>query len=110
MLAINMQALPNTLSFLMASGGVVLDRSSIKIDDQGYVDIRTGERYQRVIADDIEYGEVLGQGNGGKVLAGVHKATRIPVAIKVINLFDKDKRHQFYNEFEMLNDSLPQFV
>lgn len=37
-----------------ASGGVVLDRSSIKIDDQGYVDIRTGERYQRVIADDIE--------------------------------------------------------
>ena len=76
----------------------------------------------------------------------MHKATRIPVAIKVssawlsllylitkistlffgiffdkllifvlnfhkvINLFDKDKRHQFYNEFEMLNDSLPQFV
>jgi len=93
MLAINMTDMPNTLSFLMASGGVVLDRSSVKIDDQGYVDIKTGERYQRVVADDIDFGEVIGHGNGGKVLVGMHKATRIPVAIKVINLFDKDKRH-----------------
>ena len=29
---------------------------------------------------------------------------------KVINLYDKDKRHQFYNEFEMLHDTFPSFV
>ena len=93
-----------------ASGGVRLDRRGIQIDSQGYIDTRTGERYQRVMAEDIQYGEVLGQGNGGKVVAGIHKATGIPVAIKIINLYDKDKRHQFYNEFEMLNETLPQFV
>lgn len=36
-----------------------------------------------------QYGEVLGQGNGGKVLAGVHKATRIPVAIKVSSAYHR---------------------
>ena len=67
----------------MASGGVILDRRRIKIDAQGYVDTQTGERHQRIIAEDIQFGEVLGQGNGGKVVAGMHKATGIPVAVKV---------------------------
>jgi hypothetical protein len=34
------------------------------------------------------------------VKAGIHKPTGIPVAIKIINVLDKEKRHQFYNEFE----------
>mmetsp|Transcript_10651 Transcript_10651/g.14349 ORF Transcript_10651/g.14349 Transcript_10651/m.14349 type:complete len:94 (+) Transcript_10651:407-688(+) len=93
MLNINLKQLPDTLSFLLASGGVTLDRNCIKIDSQGYVDTNTGERYQRVVADDITYGEMLGQGNGGKVVAGLHKASGIRVAVKVINLYDKDKRH-----------------
>ena len=70
--------------------------------------------------DALQYGDVLGKGNGGMVRAGVHKVSNIPVAIKVktwilfssgnqilqiVNLFDKDKRHQFYNEFDMISMS-----
>jgi hypothetical protein len=40
------------------------------------------------LKSDLEYGEVLGRGNGGMVRAGFHKATKIPVAIKVsLDLF-----------------------
>lgn len=62
---------------------MILDRRDIKIDKNGYVNTKTGERFERIIAEDIQYGEVLGQGNGGKVVAGLHKASGIPVAIKV---------------------------
>lgn len=45
MLNINLCNLPSTLSFILATGGVQLNRSQIKIDSQGYVDKITGERY-----------------------------------------------------------------
>ena len=38
------------------------------------------------ITINVQFGEVLGQGNGGKVVAAVHKATGIPVAVKVSEL------------------------
>ena len=44
------------------------------------------------------------------VRAGRHKASGVPVAIKIINLFDKDKRHQFYNEFDMIQSFCPVLV
>ena len=44
------------------------------------------------------------------VRAGLHKASGCPVAIKIINLFDKDKRHQFYNEFDMIQSFCPVLV
>jgi len=37
----------------------------------------------------FQFGELLGQGNGGKVVAGVHKASGTPLAIKV--------KHNHYN-------------
>ena len=42
-----------TLNMRRGSGGVFLERSSIKIDSKGYIDKNTGERYQRVVAEDI---------------------------------------------------------
>lgn len=30
--------------------------------------------------------------------------------MQIINLFDKEKRHQFYNEFDMIANSFPLFV
>ena len=74
----------------------MLDKRSIKLDNEGYVDMTTGVRYQQILKTDLEvskpidcitqlpqYGDVLGKGNGGMVRAGVHKVSGIPVAIKV---------------------------
>jgi hypothetical protein len=55
----------------------------VRIDGQGSVNLETGERYQQVQKSEIEYGEVLGRGNGGMVRAGYHKLTNLPIAIKV---------------------------
>lgn len=43
--------------------------------------------------DDLEYGEVLGNGASGYVYAAVIKSTGRKVALKSINVFDKGKRH-----------------
>ena len=60
-----------------------MGKKNIKIDNQGSVDMQTGQRYQQIRKEDIVYGEVLGRGNGGTVRAGMHKASGIAVAIKV---------------------------
>lgn len=60
-----------------------MTKKNIKIDNQGSVDLQTGQRYQQILKQDLVYGEVLGRGNGGVVRAGIHKASGIPVAIKV---------------------------
>jgi serine/threonine protein kinase len=43
--------------------------------------------------DDLEYGEVLGNGASGYVYAAIHKPTKRRVALKSINVLDKHKRH-----------------
>ena len=48
--------------------------------------------------DDIDYLEELGSGNCGVVKKAIHKGTKMPLAIKIINVYDKGKMHQLYNE------------
>ena len=51
-----------------------------------------------IFPNDIAYGELLGSGNGGIVKKAIHKQTGMPLAVKIINVYDKGKRHQLYNE------------
>ncbi len=60
-----------------------MTKKNIKIDEKGSVDMQTGQRYQQLLKNDLEYGEVLGRGNGGMVRRGLHKASGIPIAVKV---------------------------
>ena len=43
--------------------------------------------------EDIHYLEDIGQGNGGVVKKAIHKASGTPLAVKIINVYDKGKRH-----------------
>lgn len=72
---------------------MVFNKKGTKIDKEGYQNLLTGERNQHILKTDIEYGEILGEGNGGLVRAGTLRVSGIPVAIKIINLFEKEKRH-----------------
>jgi hypothetical protein len=52
-----------------------MKKKNIKIDTKGSVDLATGERYNNLLKEDIQYGEVLGRGNGGMVCRGLHTAS-----------------------------------
>jgi len=57
--------------------------------------------------EDLHYLEEIGSGNGGVVKKAIHKGTGMLLAIKIINVYDKGKRHQLYNELKanMILDS-----
>ena len=46
-----------------------------------------------ILPGDVEYFHELGSGNGGVVRYAQHKSTGMPLAIKIINVYDKSKRH-----------------
>ena len=63
------------------------------VDNNGLTDYQTGERVNLISPKDVTYEEDLGFGNGGVVKKAIHTATGTPLAIKIINVYDKSKRH-----------------
>ena len=55
-----------------------------------------------ILPQDVDYKEEIGSGNGGVVKKAVHKSTGMHLAIKIINVYDKGKRHQLYNELKTI--------
>ena len=46
---------PNLIGFsLRTAGGVVLDKRKVKLDNEGYVDMESGARYQQILKTDLE--------------------------------------------------------
>jgi len=43
--------------------------------------------------EDLEYGDVLGNGASGYVYLATYKPTGLQMALKSINVFDQGKRH-----------------
>jgi len=56
-----------------------------------------------LMEEDLELGEILGNGASGYVYAAIHKPTGRKVALKRINVFDKGKRHQLINDLRSLS-------
>ena len=68
--------------------------------------LKTGETIVgNMMKQDLEYGEVLGNGASGYVYAAVHKPTGKKVALKSINALDKHKRHQLVNDLRSLSNN-----
>ena len=72
------------------------------VDSQGVTDNETGERNNMITPKDVMYLEEIGSGNGGVVKKAVHKQSGLLLAIKIINVYDKGKRHQLYNELKTI--------
>jgi hypothetical protein len=49
-------------------------------------------------ASDLVMGELLGRGTAGTVMKGVHLPSGRDVAVKSINIYDKEKRQQLKND------------
>lgn len=52
--------------------------------------------------EDLDIGEIIGRGSSSVVLKTKHIPTNIPIALKVINLFDHSKRKQLVTEIATL--------
>lgn len=87
--------------------GVVFYKADIRLDSKGNITkISSGDRMElplsAVESKDIEVGGHLGDGTAARVNEGIYKPTNYPVAIKTVNIMDKEKRSQLLNDLKML--------
>ena len=59
-------------------------------------------RSYNVSQEDVQMKEVLGKGSAGTVYRANYKKTGAEVAVKVVNIFEKDKRKQLVNDLKAL--------
>ena len=60
----------------------------------GLLDPVTGQVWGNINPAEITIKGTLGAGAGGQVFRGFHSTTGMEVAVKTINAFEKEKRHQ----------------
>lgn len=92
------------MSCELGSHGLKVARENFEIGTSGMKNMKTGEVIVgNLVEEDLELGEILGNGASGYVYAAVHKPTGRKVALKRINVFDKGKRHQLINDLRSLS-------
>ncbi|CAM9612987.1 unnamed protein product [Ectocarpus sp. 8 AP-2014] len=79
------------------TGGLEIHSSGVTQDG--------AEHQFSVVYEDLEIAEVIGRGCSSVVLRARHVGTDRPLALKVINMFEKGKRHQLINEINALYDA-----
>jgi mitogen-activated protein kinase kinase 3 len=86
-------------SFMMDDG--VFIKGNVAINARG-VAMRDNPKTFTLAYDELQIGDIIGRGSSSIVLHGSHMPTRTPLALKVINLFDKSKREQLIREIKSL--------
>eukprot|EP00752_Nemacystus_decipiens_P005646 g5109.t1 len=90
--------------------GDALRTGGLEIHSSGVIQ-DGAEHHFSVMYEDLEIAEVIGRGCSSFVLRARHVSTNKPLALKVINMFDKGKRHQLINEIKALyNASHPNVI
>lgn len=95
--------LPLLFHILFVSGDVFI-KNNIAINANG-VAMRNNPKTFTLEYKELEIGDTIGRGCSSVVLQGFHKPTGTPLALKVINLFDKSKRDQLIREISTLYDA-----
>lgn len=67
--------------------------------------IRNNPKTFTLVYDELEIGDIIGRGCSSVVLYATHTPTGTPLALKVINMFDKGKREQLIREISTLYDA-----
>ena len=78
--------------------GIAINRRGLSVEDP-----ELGEGVKDdVDPEDLERGKTIGRGCSSYVQKVTHRPSGRPLALKVINLYDKDKRHQLMEEIKSL--------
>jgi mitogen-activated protein kinase kinase 3 len=84
----------------------------LNLGKEGYVIGQSGMRKKgatdnvggTITAEDVVLGRILGKGACGMVYEARLKSTNTLVAIKTINVYDKERRHQLINDLRSLSN------
>jgi len=86
------------------ANGDVFIKDNVAINACG-IAMRNNPKKFNLRYEDLRIGEMIGRGACSIVLRAVHGPTGTPVALKVINLFDRSKREQLIREIVTLYDA-----
>lgn len=84
--------------------GNVFVKDNVAINATG-IAMRNNPKTFTLVYEELEIGDMIGRGCSSVVLHGYHGPTGTPIALKVINMFDKSKRDQLIREIGMLYDA-----
>lgn len=84
--------------------GDVFVKDNIAINPTGIL-MKDNPKAFTVVPEELALYEVIGKGSSSYVQRGLHLPTGTPLALKVINMFDKTKRHQLIKEINALYDA-----
>ncbi|EGR33581.1 protein kinase domain protein [Ichthyophthirius multifiliis] len=106
LLDLDEEGLIQSISCVIEQDGVKFPKLDLQFKKDGISSISTGNKMQNmqngIHAEEIEIGEIIGQGASSYVYKGIYKPNNYPISIKTVNIFDKDKRHQMLNDFKIL--------
>jgi mitogen-activated protein kinase kinase 1 len=86
------------------ANGDVFIKDNVAINSTG-IAMRNNPKTFTLAYDELELGQIIGRGCSSVVVFGVHAPTGTPLALKIINLFDKSKREQLIREISTLYDA-----
>ena len=84
--------------------GTVFIKDNVAINSNG-IAMKNNPKTFTLAYDELELGQVIGRGSSSIVAYGIHAPSRTPLALKIINLFDKSKREQLIREIVTLYDA-----
>ncbi|CAD8184750.1 unnamed protein product [Paramecium octaurelia] len=95
----------SSMTFEIGHNSVRFPKAGIKINNEGLT-TTNGEQIQNtqesITHQQIKVGDIIGQGVSSYVCRGLYLPYNCQVALKIINVFDKDKRHQMLNDLSTL--------
>lgn len=86
------------------ANGDVFIKDNVAINATGII-MKDNPKTFKLMYDELEIGAMIGRGSTSVVLHGIHGPSSTPLALKVINLFDKSKREQLIREIDALYDA-----
>ena len=101
-LSIDIQESFHEESFI--ANGDIFIKDDVAINSTG-IAMRNNPKTFTLVYDELEMGEIIGRGSSSVVLHGIHAPSGTPLALKIINLFDKSKREQLIREIMTLYDA-----
>lgn len=84
--------------------GDVFVKGDIAINSTG-VAMRNNPKKFTLLYEELEIGELIGRGSTSIVMSATHAPTKTKLALKVINLFERNKREQLIREIITLYDA-----
>mmetsp|Transcript_11821 Transcript_11821/g.11464 ORF Transcript_11821/g.11464 Transcript_11821/m.11464 type:complete len:343 (-) Transcript_11821:432-1460(-) len=102
-LSINIHESVDHEESFVANGDIFI-KDNVAINSTG-IAMKDNPKTFTLVYDEIELGDMIGRGSSSIVLHGMHSPTCTPLALKIINLFDKSKREQLIREIITLYDA-----